>query len=249
MATKKRKLFAAGLLAVLLASAVLTWFYFSKPTSFPANDQLVETINNTMPQAEADMIQDSIYVDAQHVFVPFISKKGDYGVSYWVWQKAKQKWKVGSISTSGEPLLWRIDKKDPSTYYFVWNIHPDDQLDAVQFYLVRDRGYHISDGKENYFSKVQMEKKESLQEKSYGVLNFPDEWVSFINPLMRVESAKQPNIFFTSFYPEHALLFSWISYDRMGQEKYPERTGNGSSHTDGGVDIDYVNFFSESAIE
>lgn len=247
MGLKKRRSLVVGLLAVLLLSAFLCWFYFSKPSAFPTDDQLIQEINDTFPRIAVDIIQDWVFVDERHVFVPFITEKDDYGVSYWVWKQ--RKWRAESISGVGQPYIWKINKKDPSTYHFVWNMHPDNQLDSVDFYLLRDRGYRGTGEVWNYYPRIQMEEKILLQEKSYGVLQFPDEWVSFMTPFMRVESAKQPSVFFNDFYPEHHLLFGWVSYDRMGKSTYPEKGLNGGLYSNYSRNIEYVRFLHEGEIE
>jgi hypothetical protein len=244
--TKKKLWTFIGLgVAVVLSSAIIYWFYFSKPTTFPTNEQLVEEINNFFPEAAASVIQDTIPVDERHVLVPFISNKDDYSLSYWVWQK--HKWRVASIDTKGRPMVWKIDRNDPSSFQFVWNIHPDDQLSSIHFYLKRDRGYHIIEGIEHYSPGVQMEKKVSLKEKSYGLMQLPDEWVTFMNTFIKVESAKQPNIFFKDFFPEQYMFFGWLPYDQTNKETFPERSVNGYSN--GTVDLEHVMILDKGDIE
>ena len=58
---KKRLWTLIGLgIFVVLSSAIIYWFYFSKPASFPINEQLVEEINSVFPEAAASVIQDTI---------------------------------------------------------------------------------------------------------------------------------------------------------------------------------------------
>jgi len=244
---KKRRLLVVALLVVLLLSVFLFWFYFSKPSAFPTNDQLIQEINDTFPRTAVDIIQDRVSVDERHVFVPFITEKDDYGVSYWVWKQ--RKWRAESISGDGQPHMWKINKKDPSTYHFIWNMHPDNQLDSADFYLIRDRGYRGTGDVWSYYPRIQMREKIFLQEKSYGVLQFLDEWVSFLNPFMKVESAKQPGVFFNGFYPEQQLLFGWVSYDSMGESTYPKNGLNGGLYSSYGGDIEYVRFLNEGEVE
>lgn len=246
--TKKRLWTFIGLgIAVVLSSAIIYWFYFSKPASFPTNEQLVEKINSIFPEATARAIQDTIPVDERHVLVPFISNKDDYGLSYWVWQK--HKWRVASIDTKGQPMVWKIDRNDPSSFHFVWNIHPKDQLRSIKFYLIRDRGFHITEGKENYYPRVQMEKRVSLQEKSYGSMQLPDDWVTFMNTFIKVESAKQPNVFINNFFPEQYMYFGWIPYDQEDKETFPERSVNGNGYSNGNVDLEHMMILGKGDIE
>ena len=49
---KKKLWILIGLgILVVLSSAIIYWFYFSKPVSFPTNEQLVEEINSIFPEA------------------------------------------------------------------------------------------------------------------------------------------------------------------------------------------------------
>ena len=146
-------------------------------------------------------------------------------------------------------MVWKINKKDPSSFHLVWNIHPEDQLSSINFYFIRDRGYHGAEGIENYYPRVQMEKKVSLQEKSYGVLQLPDEWVTFMNSFIKVESAKQPNLFFNDFPPEQYMFFGWIPYEQTDKESFPEGSVNGSGFSNGNVDIEHVMILNEVDIE
>ena len=130
---KLRVLTGIGMFSILLF-AVFSWVYFSKPNSYPTNEQLVEGINSAFPDAVAEVIQDTIYVDDRHVLVPFISEENNYSLSYWKWGGSK--WEVVSVHSRGEPILWKVDKRDPTSYHFVWNIHPDDNMSKLDFYLL-----------------------------------------------------------------------------------------------------------------
>ena len=243
---KKKLWILIGLgIFVVLLSAIIYWFYFSKPASFPTNEQLVEEINSIFPEAAASVIQDTIPIDEHHVVVPFISDKGDYSLSYWVWQK--DKWRAESIHTNGSPMVWKIDRNDPSSFRFVWNIHPDDQLGSLHFYLIRDRGYQVTEGVEHYYPRVQMDTKVSLQENTYGVLRLPDDWIAFMDASMKVETAKQHDLFFNDFFPEQYMSFGWIPYNQADKEAYPERSVNGSGYSNG--DLEHVMILDKGDIE
>ncbi|QRG66202.1 hypothetical protein [Brevibacillus choshinensis] len=233
----KKKLWSLGFF-MILPSIILYWFYFSKPTSFPTNEQLVEEMNRNFPEATASVIQETIPVGERNVLVPFISKRGDYGLSYWVWKN--HKWKVASIDTKGEPRLWKIHKNDPSSFYFVWNIHPKDQLSSIHFYMIRDRGYRITKGVEHYEPRVQMEKRVSLQEKSYGWMQLSHDWVAIMNAYRKAESAK---------LPEQDLFFGWIPYDQMNKETFPESSVNGTGYSNSEVDLEHVMIVNRGDIE
>lgn len=246
--TKRKIWVLAGLAALgLLSSFTIYWFYFAKPVSFPTNEQLVKEINRIFPEASVSFVQDTIPVDIRHVAVPFISNEGNYGLSYWVWKK--HKWTVATIDTKGEPKLWKINRKDPSSFHLVWNIHPEDQLSSITYYLIRDRGYQVTEGVENYIPGVQMEKKVSFQEKSYGVMELPDEWTEFMNAVIEVESTQKPNLFFNNFFPEPNMFLGWIPYDQSDKETFPEGSVNGSGYSNGNLVIEHMMILSKGDLE
>jgi hypothetical protein len=244
----KKRIWSFVLLGiVVLSTASIYWFYFSKPTIFPTKEQLIEEMNQAFPEASVRVIRDTVHVDERHIFVPFISEDDHYGVSYWVWQK--HKWQAVSIDTTGGPHVWKINSKDPSTFRLVWNIHPDDQVSYLKFYCMRDRGYHGFDGGVMYDPKIQMEKKVSLEEKSYGVSRLPDDWLTIMNAFHKVESAKVPDLLFSSIFPEAQMYFGWTPYDKMDKEVILKSRGNGSGFSNGNADIDFIRHLNESEIE
>lgn len=246
---KKKKLWTLLVLSVLvvLSSIIIFWFYVSKPISFPTNEELVNEMNGVFPEANVTVIQEAIPINDRHVVVPFISKEGNYGLSYWIWKQ--HKWSVASIDTKGEPKVWEINRKDPSSFYFVWNIHPEDQLSSIHFYLIRDRGYRVTNGIENYSPKIQMEKKVSLHGKSYGVMKLPVEWEGIMKSNVKVESAKQPDLFFNNFFPERTMYFGWIPYDQSGKEFSPMGSVNGNGYLNNHVDIEYIRMLGKNDLE
>ncbi|MBS4201689.1 hypothetical protein KHA93_18970 [Bacillus sp. FJAT-49732] len=244
----KKKLWIFVGIIFTMSSAITYWFYLSKPAPFPKKEQLVEEINSIFPEAAATVIQDTIPVDEHHVLVPFISKEDHYGLSYWVWHK--HVWKVAFIDTNGEPRLWKVDRNNPSSYRIVWNIHPEDHISSIHFYLLKDRGYLITEGKEYYYPKVQMKESVSLQEKNYGAMQLPENWVTFMNTFIKVESAKQPNLFFNDIFTEQYVSFGWISYDQTNKEAFPERSFNGGgAYSNENVDLEFLMILDKEELE
>ncbi|MEI5908560.1 hypothetical protein WAK64_16050 [Bacillus spongiae] len=237
---KKRKAWVfigIGIVSIFLVSLYL--LNYSKPTSFPTHEQLVAEINSTFPEADASDIQDTISVDERHGLVPFISTTDDYGLSYWIWEK--NKWKVDTIDTNGVPTVWKVDRNNPSSYRIVWNVHPEDQVSSFQFYLKNDRNYLSLGGIETYTPGVLLKKKVSLNKNSYGLMKFPEEWVTFMNTSRKVESAKQPNMFFNDFSPNQGISYHWISYDQDGNETFLDRSMNGiGSYSNGKIEMEFI---------
>lgn len=224
-------------LAAVFSITMMYRFYFSQPASFPPNEYVMKEINSLYPEAGANVIQDTILVDQRHVLVPFVSDQDNYSLSYWVWDK--RKWRVVSIDTRGEPKIWKIKRNDFSSYHFVWNIHPKDQLSSIDFYLIRDREYQVMDGVESYIPRVQMERSVPLEEKSYGLMSMPGDWFSIINEFKDMESTKQMDVFH-DFFPEQQMFFGWIPYNQDGKESFPQHSVNGNSYYLGEINLEHV---------
>lgn len=235
---------------IVILSTFTYLIYFSPPASFPSEKQLIEEINNTFPEAEVTDIQDVFDVGDRQRYVPFKSNETSYGKSFWVWDKYR--WRVRYIDTVGEPQLWRINKNDPSSYHIVWNIHPDDQLKEIQFYLTRDRGYSIRENtKETYYPKVQMRQKISIEGEGYGVLKIPKDWVDFVNTINDTQAAKQSRFdaLLTGISAEQQVFYGWIPYDGANKVAFPSNSVNGSGYSNGDIDLDFVMILNESEVD
>lgn len=242
---KKKKLIIWSIpIIVLLSLFIIYKFYFSKPSDFLTNEQIVEEINSVYPEATAQTVQDKLSLDDCHMLVPFISSNGTYSLSHWVWKHGQ--WKVAVISSKGYPRVWKIDENDPSTFFFVWNMHPTDNVAAIDFYLLKDRGYRISDDIHQYDPKVQMKTTVSLEEKSYGVMQIPADWVAFMDEYKGVQ---QPNSFFSQFYNDPSIYFGWLSTDEKGNEIYPEHSVNSHTFNIGKTNIDYIMILDQREVE
>ncbi|SES63539.1 hypothetical protein SAMN05216389_101177 [Oceanobacillus limi] len=244
--TKKRVTFLA-IIAILIVTFYLVYlFYFSKPTNFPTDEQLVEKINEVYPQARVETILDSFTLDQEHVYVPFKSHDNEYGTSYWVWEK--HKWKPMYIDSVGEPRFWKIDPKDPSRSYIIWNVHPDDQVTGANFYLIRDRNYHISYDVNEYIPRVQMEEYVDFEEKSYGVLELPDDWRSFLSQSTNVSAAQNSEMPFLSISDVHTSI-GWMPLDDNQEMTFPENSVNGHGFINGEIVLDFVLTMEEFDLE
>ncbi|WP_066305514.1 hypothetical protein [Bacillus sp. FJAT-29814] len=244
---RKKIILAVLAVIVVLSGLMAYWFYFSKPAKFPTNEQLMKQMNEVFPAAAAETIQDTVTIDERHKVVPFITKENRYGISYWVW--SKHKWKSVYIDDSGEPRLWKINRKDASSYHLVWNIHPNDGVSTVKFYLMKDRNYLFQGGEHFYFPKIQLEQAVSLENKSYGVMGLPKDWVTVVDSLGKIEAARRADLWFQSLFPARDLFFGWLPLNGENEETFPENSVNGQSYSDGDEIIDFVPFVNKSELE
>ncbi|MFB9972856.1 hypothetical protein FPQ10_01255 [Allobacillus sp. SKP2-8] len=246
----KRKLFIiTAPVFILMILFFIYWFYFSKPTGFLSDEQLVKQINETLPQAEVDRIQDTIQLDREHVFVPFISKSEKYGVSYWEW--GNRKWKPIRIDTNGEPLMWKIDAEKPSTFHILWNFNPKDGLSSLKYYIIRNRNYQISGGNHKYTPRVQIEQEIPIGEDSFGVFALPDDWQSFYKDTAKLAIPNRQGLnLFNHMDLNHLIYFGWTSYNESDEETFPKNSLDGHGHGfSSGATTDFVRWIHESDLE
>ncbi len=243
---KKKNIIGIAILLILAGS--IYFYFFSKPTTFLAEEELIIAVNNYYHDGpERIKIQDVIFIGDTHVFVPFTSN-GRYGTSYWVWKK--RSWNLGEISTMQTPMLWKVDPKDPSTYVFVWNINPDNEMVQFDFYLENPRNYRVSDGVHQYTPRVQLEHREKFAEEgySYGVITLPSDWVTFLDSYNKVENSKQQASTMFSFFPQSNVNFAWRPLDENGELSFPtfvSGTGSGS----GQIHLQYLSNIKDYDLE
>ncbi|WP_101845946.1 hypothetical protein [Halobacillus sp. Marseille-P3879] len=160
------------LLVVLLTTVFILPFNITKPGDPPENSVLKKEIESSLP-VEVDQIIDRQQVSDNHAFFPFITEEGQRGMS--VWKVENRKWTIGASDNGGEPTLWKIDPEDPDTFNMIYNLHPDDGVDKIDFYSKRDRNYHIAGEYQTYVPQI-MSKEEVDLSRSYGVHPIPELW-------------------------------------------------------------------------
>ncbi|WP_088042400.1 hypothetical protein [Bacillus sp. EAC] len=223
-----KKIIISLLFTILLALSLIYWFYLAKPKPFYSERTLKHIINESTEMAFAKEIQDIIYIDQKHVYVPIISKRNEYGVSFWKWEH--HKWKVVSISNKGGmPTLWKINPHDPASYAMFWNYSPDDHVYEIKIRFLRSRGFQVSDNINYYTPKIQMEKRVSLKNKTYGYFKYPQNWVEIQKLEQKIESSNK-SILDDDAYPT-SISLSMTTYDKVGKEIFPENSINGIGYT------------------
>lgn len=225
MNKKKGLWIGLGALVIVVIVIVYRW-YVADPASFPEEKMVVASINQVSSEIEVSEIQDVMEVSERKRFVPFITEQNNYGKSLWVWRQ--NKWQLENIELSGEPKLWKVDVGDPSTYHYIWNINPEDSTEEIEFYLIRQRNYHITNGvDETYQPRIQMKEVVTLENKRYGVLSMPDGWSAFMQSLE--DTQPQSNALFSSFFHNPFVRFGWRPVNARGEYSRPDKSMNGSS--------------------
>ena len=244
----KKKLWLVAWVSLLLLSIVLVyWFYFSKPAAFPKDNRLITEINAHYPEGKVDVIQDTIMLDEHHAYVPFITENGIYGMSFWVWEK--QKWNASTITTSGEPHIWKVNEMDTSTYHFVWNIGFEDSIQYLNLFLLRERSFQVAGSVVTYFPGVQIANRIDISNKSYGVVQIPTEWVSMMDTYSELMSFNEHSLFPEPFFNDHLRFFAWNAYDAKGNVTYVGLQSDGGTFHYGQERIEFLRFLDEMEIE
>lgn len=232
---------------ILLTCFALYWNYFSIPSSFPESKPLKKELNDSYPEASVGKIQGAFSIDKRNVFVPFITSANKYGFSCWTWNK--HKWELIAISTIGEPYLWKVNERDPSTYRFIWNISPNDHIRSMRLFIMQDRGYQVSNGVEHYNPKIQMEKNIFIKNESYGYMKIPKKWATLIRSYNKIESEIQPDLFMIHFFPQTSIYFGWKPYEEKRKDPKLNNSMDGTGFGRYGSELENIRFMSDEDIE
>lgn len=221
MAIRRKKLLLWTVIFLVVTAFFLGfWFYQSTPTDFPGKKFAKSEIMNLFPEADIQEIQEIIMIDEKHVFTPFTTNQQSYGGSLWEWKY--HDWQFLSIDTDFKPRIWKVEPENPDSYAILWNIHPRNNLELLTFYLKKEKGYSVTEGKELYQPSIQMEYIHQLDGTlPYGYMKIPREWREFITIENKVTQTQIPNPLFAEMYLQPSYYFGWRSVSKEGSEDYP----------------------------
>lgn len=247
MSIKQKSLFLA-VIGLITTAALLYWFYLAPPESFPSKQEVMANMMDTFPEANIKEIQDIMFIDSKHVFVPFITNSESHGLSFWHWDK--HEWKFISIDTGATPRMWRIDPKNPEHNVILWNFHPKNELKSLTFYIMKERGYSVTDGKENYQPKIQLEFKIELEgQTTYGFTNIPMNWQEYATSESNLMSAITPDpLFFGIFQPSY-YYYGWRAMNEEGSEDYPAFPKNSHGFGTGDASVEHIRFIDSQILD
>ncbi|MFG6149921.1 hypothetical protein [Halobacillus sp. B23F22_1] len=222
---KKKKLIIGTLLLVVVLTAVIIFTFNSPgPGDLPENSAIKEEIESSLDGVRIEEIVDRQQVGDDHAFFPFLTDDGHRGMS--VWKVENGKWTIGASDNGGEPSLWKIDPEDPDTFYIIYHLHPDDDVDKIDFYMKRERNYHVTGEHQSYVPQI-MAKEEVEVSRDYGVQPVPEIWRKLYNQL----GALTPT--FSISNPNQQIQTSYVSYDDEGEHTRLEQTLGNQSFSNG----------------
>jgi hypothetical protein len=238
MMLKNKKISILFILIFITGIGLIYWYVPSKPKSFYSETTIKKLINATYEREVAEEIQDVIFIDKSHVFIPYISKEKMYGLSFWKWEH--HKWNVVNIfDRGGSPYVWKIDPKDPSTYVIFWNYHPNDHVENLKFRLIQKRDFYSTEDISIYTPLVKLEQKINVSNKTYGYFKYPAEWIELLK-LDRKLRVPETSLLFDNYSNNLAFYISWLPYLKNGKETFPENSVNGNSFSNGDEVFDHV---------
>ncbi|MCR2806571.1 hypothetical protein [Paenibacillus soyae] len=204
---RRRKWLAV--IAVILAAVAFIFIrtYDGRPGAIPSAEEAAAAINQYEPEADAEVVLDRIRLDDRQLFVPYVSGRGTHGMGFLKWEKGE--WKVTRVDPGGSPELRILDHSNPSERYIVWNINPQEQMEQIRFYLIRERNAGMSSGIYYYTPRVQMEETADLTKRPYGALPFPEDWADILREEKRMNQALPGGVLdqlFSGMPSRHAML-------------------------------------------
>lgn len=184
------------------------------PADFLQEEEIIEELNKADERIPVEAIQDIIFIDDKHVFVPFISKDNDYCFSLWKWKNGK--WHLSEKTVTGFINLVKLKENDPSSYYFVWNF-PDLNISTIKLFLLKERNYRYSEGYTMYQPRIQMEQSYS-RDTSYGIIPLSGEMLNVYEELVDMAyNDGAGDIFSHMNQMNNDLYFTWLMYSHNGE--------------------------------
>ena len=243
MRNKKIILGVVAVILVVLANIIyLAANLF--PDEFLSEGEAIKKLNQAENAIEVKTVQDVVFLDKKHVFMPFISADNEYGFSLWEWINGK--WRLSEKTVNSSINIVKQDENDPSTYYFVWNFPEDEQIKKINIYLIRNRSYRGND--EDFYYEPRLQMGASFdREKSYGVVPLSGGMLKVYKEMSGI-SKENGDMFSNIFSTNNELYFSWNMIDQKGEVAWIEQR-NSSYGGDAKVMSESIFFEDQKDIE
>ncbi|MGE7604076.1 hypothetical protein ACQKL5_16520 [Peribacillus sp. NPDC097675] len=240
--TKKTKTIILVIVIVLIVGVLLIIQSPREPEAFLTDKQVIKRINSFFPEAEPKVIQDVLYLDDTHVFVPFINESKEYRMSFWVWKD--NKWRAASVDNGGEPKAWN-GKKDS---FFMWNLDPKDEMSEIKMFMIKDRSFIVSEDEATYEPGLEMMHSIMVEDKSYGVEKYPDSWLTLMDQYTEVQ---KESIFDGYFEDRQTFKIGNRFYGKDGKAVFPTVPTDGIGYGTGNdyLDVPFLLYLEESELE
>ena len=208
----KKVIYGSGVAIAIFAVIIAVYMVQDRnPEPCPNHDHILRELNQQLGKDKATHITDVILLEERFAFVPYRTIDGNAGKSFWEWKKLR--WNLNQIQTTGDPVLWSLDGRNPAKMYLIYSMNPLDEIEEIRFYYIRGRSARSDDGAYTYLPRIQMESSVSLQPVHYGAQLLPEAWYRVM---------KEVN---TS---NNSINIGWIPYNGSGEVSFPKRSIYGS---------------------
>lgn len=232
--TKKTKKIILVMVIVLIVGVLLIIRIPRAPEAFLTDQQVINRINSFFPEAEPKVIQDVLYLDDTHVFVPFINESKEYGMSFWVWKN--NKWRAASVANNGGQLKAWNGEGDS---FIMWNLDPKGKVSEIRTFMKNDRSFSVSGDGATYDPGIEMMHSIMVVDETYGVEKYPASWRTLID---QYTDLQKESSFYELFHDRQSLQVANRFYDKDGKEVFPIMPTNGIEYTTeyNYVDVPYL---------
>ncbi|MFJ7745484.1 hypothetical protein [Peribacillus sp. NPDC097295] len=240
--TKKTKTIILVIVIVLIVGVLSIIQSPREPEAFLTDQQVINRINSFFPEAEPKVIQDVLYLDDTHVFVPFINESKEYGMSFWVWKD--NKWRAASVDNGGEPKAWNGEGDS----FIMWNLDPKDEVSEIKTFMKKDRNFSVSGDEATYEPGLEMMHSIPIKNKPYGVETYPDSWRTLMDTYAELPGQTRFNEFLEY---RQTLKIGNIFYNKDGKQVFPTVPSDGIGYSTGNdyVDVPFLLYLEESELE
>lgn len=244
----KKRFVMIAVIIFIIGAYNLYQNYDGRPGELPSAEHVIQAINQEFDKANADEVLDLIQLDSKHAFIPFVSAGGQYGISYWVWENFK--WTIGRVDTGGGPYIWKLDRKDPSKQFVVWNFNPQGIISGMDYYLIRERDAGSSGGNEFYTPRIQMKwSPMHVEAKSYGALPFPEEWASLMKEDMRVNHTGGSDLFLFGRNSRSMMHVGWLPLYNKESNTVADTVSSTHGYSSKHLDLEFIGILNTADLE
>jgi hypothetical protein len=117
----------------------------------------------------------------------------------------------------------------------------------LTFFLIKERGFSVTEGKQQYDPGIQMNYRTEAGEKSYGFTSVPPDWQKYMEAENKLMASMIPDSFFSDFFPPSQYYFGWQSTLTDGSNEYPSYPNN-NGFGSGGSSTEHLRFLNENDV-
>lgn len=229
-----------GIGLLLLSILFVGWYTLSPLKPFYSKEELINKINEQYEEFKVAEILEIYFLDENHVFAPFMTEEGEYGMS--LWERKRNLWHRGQILLNFSVMKWEID----STDYFIWNVPLRNEAIKLNLYLLKGRQYSVSEGDIYYSPAIQMKDEISMDSKGFGYRKVNEKWNAVKDEFNDLNERLMPLL----NYEYDDIPYYGYDLKNKKDEEFPIQFFS-SEEFDGEVsfNVDYVSFITDQELQ